>query len=288
MNYTDNDFSEFEKALRNEFANSSCCMTDDELRASARKLVSVLVKNIDATEMGLEWMEANPKKIVESTLAYRDGVKDALKLIKSSVHLGYTGRPKCKSKFGIGDKITDGFKIYNIDDIDFDTLNYLATRSDGCSGKISFFDADINYRLAEDKEDQAKQDAKPDVPETDLGKEENGKIKDNLLSELGNLHVRGLIKDDTYHKYAEWLKGIDDELERAYKNADEVQYQKGYRDGCDKHTKDNIKMLTDKVDVQEMVEDFNISSIGGLTPLRDIYRMGICDTLRRIKGESYA
>ena len=121
--------------------------------------------------------------------------------------------------------------------------------------------------------------------------EEDAKTRTNLISELSNLATRGLIKKETYIKYSEWIKSvktnseIEAELERAYKNADEVQYQRGYYDGISAQKESTTNELLSRVNIDEMVDELDKNRWDRDTTIRDVYRWGITDTIKAIKGE---
>ena len=90
--------------------------------------------------------------------------------------------------------------------------------------------------------------------------EKDNKIRVNLISELSNLSVRGLIKKETYVKYSEWLKQlktnaeIEEDLELAYKNQDEVVYNRGYDQGREDERKEKI-IISDE-DIEQLVGEY--------------------------------
>ena len=120
--------------------------------------------------------------------------------------------------------------------------------------------------------------------------EKDNKIRVNLISELSNLSVRGLIKKETYVKYSEWLRQlktnaeIEEDLELAYKNQDEVVYNRGYDQGREDERKEKI-IISDE-DIEQLVGEYQYD--GHPCDFQVLaYRQGIERVVKFIKGESY-
>lgn len=120
--------------------------------------------------------------------------------------------------------------------------------------------------------------------------EKDNKIRVNLISELSNLSVRGLIKKETYVKYSEWLKQlktnaeIEEDLELAYKNQDEVVYNRGYDQGREDERKEKI-IISDE-DIEQLVGEYQYD--GHPCDLQVLaYRQGIERVVKFIKGENH-
>ena len=118
--------------------------------------------------------------------------------------------------------------------------------------------------------------------------EKDNKIRVNLISELSNLSVRGLIKKETYVKYSEWLKQlktnaeIEEDLELAYKNQDEVVYNRGYDQGREDERKEKI-IISDE-DIEQLVGEYQYD--GHPCDFQVLaYRQGIERVVKFIKGE---
>lgn len=120
--------------------------------------------------------------------------------------------------------------------------------------------------------------------------EKDNKIRVNLISELSNLSVRGLIKKETYVKYSEWLKQlktnaeIEEDLELAYKNQDEVVYNRGYDQGREDERKEKI-IISDE-DIEQLVGEYQYD--GHPCDFQVLaYRQGIERVVKFIKGENH-
>lgn len=120
--------------------------------------------------------------------------------------------------------------------------------------------------------------------------EKDNKIRVNLISELSNLYVRGLIKKETYVKYSEWLKQlktnaeIEEDLELAYKNQDEVVYNRGYDQGREDERKEKI-IISDE-DIEQLVGEYQYD--GHPCDFQVLaYRQGIERVVKFIKGENH-
>lgn len=120
--------------------------------------------------------------------------------------------------------------------------------------------------------------------------EKDNKIRVNLISELSNLSVRGLIKKETYVKYSEWLKQlktnaeIEEDLELAYKNQDEVVYNRGYDQGREDERKEKI-IISDE-DIEQLVGEYQYD--GHPCDFQVFaYRQGIERVVKFIKGENH-
>jgi hypothetical protein len=120
--------------------------------------------------------------------------------------------------------------------------------------------------------------------------EKDNKIRVNLISELSNLSVRGLIKKETYVKYSEWLKQlktnaeIEEDLELAYKNQDEVVYNRGYDQGREDERKEKI-IISDE-DIERLVCEYQYD--GHPCDFQVLaYRQGIERVVKFIKGENH-
>ena len=120
--------------------------------------------------------------------------------------------------------------------------------------------------------------------------EKDNKIRVNLISELSNLSVRGLIKKETYVKYSEWLKQlktnaeIEEDLELAYKNQDEVVYNRGYDQGREDERKEKI-IISDE-DIEQLVGEYQCN--GHPCDFQVLaYRQGIERVVKFIKGENH-
>ena len=120
--------------------------------------------------------------------------------------------------------------------------------------------------------------------------EKDNKIRVNLISELSNLYVRGLIKKETYVKYSEWLKQlktnaeIEEDLELAYKNQDEVVYNRGYDQGREDERKEKI-IISDE-DIEQLVGEYQYN--GHPCDFQVLaYRQGIERVVKFIKGENH-
>ena len=94
--------------------------------------------------------------------------------------------------------------------------------------------------------------------------------------------MRSVCKKRAEELTAIFNKEHQSELERAYKNQDEVVYQKGYTEGFDNCRKISIDALIGEIDVDEMVDYFTPAASESML---SIYRQGINNTLKRIKGE---
>lgn len=120
--------------------------------------------------------------------------------------------------------------------------------------------------------------------------EKDNKIRVNLISELSNLSVRGLIKKETYVKYSEWLKQlktnaeIEEDLELAYKNQDEVVYNRGYDQGREDERKE--KIIISNEDIEQLVGEYQYD--GHPCDFQVLaYRQGIERVVKFIKGENH-
>ena len=120
--------------------------------------------------------------------------------------------------------------------------------------------------------------------------EKDNKIRVNLISELSNLSVRGLIKKETYVKYSEWLKQlktnaeIEEDLELAYKNQDEVVYNRGYDQGREDERKEKI-IISDE-DIEQLVCEYQYD--GHPCDFQVLaYRQGIERVVKFITGENH-
>ena len=120
--------------------------------------------------------------------------------------------------------------------------------------------------------------------------EKDNKIRVNLISELSNLSVRGLIKKETYVKYSEWLKQlktnaeIEEDLELAYKNQDEVVYNRGYDQGREDERKEKI-IISDE-DIEQLVGEYQYD--GHPCDFQVLaYRQGIERVVKFSEGENH-
>lgn len=120
--------------------------------------------------------------------------------------------------------------------------------------------------------------------------EKDNKIRVNLISELSNLYVRGLIKKETYVKYSEWLKQlktnaeIEEDLELAYKNQDEVVYNRGYDQGREDERKEKI-IISDE-DIEQLVGEYQYD--GHPCDFQVLaYRQGIERVVKFSEGENH-
>lgn len=78
---------------------------------------------------------------------------------------------------------------------------------------------------------------------------------------------------------------IDAEIEKAYKNQDDVVYQRGYIAGMEAHRDDLTKEILSRIDVDEMVENLSSFRFGAEATIKDIYKNAIMDAIKTIKGE---
>lgn len=125
----------------------------------------------------------------------------------------------------------------------------------------------------------------PDVSETDFGKTtEFAEALRLILYEAGASRYpsKAAFQSDVRELLTIAHKDFEKELELAFKSADEVQYQKGFDDGFEKCRKISLDALCDNVDVDEMVDFFTPAASDSMLT---VYRQGIKDTLKRIKGE---
>ena len=87
---------------------------------------------------------------------------------------------------------------------------------------------------------------------------------------------------------AEYVEGHihdDEEVEAAFKNQDEVQYQRGFDKGLEIARKERIAEITAGIEAGRMAKD-NYDGYIGLTTPCGIYMKAVDDVLAKLKGEN--